>query len=147
MYNKLLITGSTGFVGRNLISYLSNKYSICEYSFKGKIPSNNIDVLIEALNYFYDKTKNDITLEYILLKDVNDTLEDAADLVKVYRKVPTHLINVIEYNPIEDALFTKPDEDATQQFTDYLVKHKVNVRVRRSRGKDIDAACGQLANK
>lgn len=109
--------------------------------------SNSIDSLVEALNYFYEQTKNDITLEYILLKDVNDSLEDAEDLVKIYRKIPTHLVNVIEYNPIDGAAFIKPDEDTTQQFTDYLAKHKVNVRVRRSRGKDIDAACGQLANK
>ena len=109
--------------------------------------SNSIDSLVEALNYFYEQTKNDITLEYILLKDVNDSLEDAEDLVKIYRKIPTHLVNVIEYNPIDGASFIKPDEDTTQQFTDYLAKHKVNVRVRHSRGKDIDAACGQLANK
>ncbi len=109
--------------------------------------SNNIDALVEALNYFYEQTKNDITLEYILLKNVNDSLEDAEDLVKIYRKIPTHLVNVIEYNPIDGASFVKPDEDTTQQFTDYLAKHRVNVRVRRSRGKDIDAACGQLANK
>lgn len=109
--------------------------------------SNSIDSLVEALNYFYEQTKNDITLEYILLKDVNDSLEDAEDLVKIYRKIPTHLVNVIEYNPIDGASFIKPDEDTTQQFTDYLAKHKVNVRLRRSRGKDIDAACGQLANK
>jgi 23S rRNA (adenine2503-C2)-methyltransferase len=109
--------------------------------------TNSIDILIEALNHFYNETKNDITLEYILLKDVNDTLKDAEELVKIYRKIPTHLINVIEYNPIDGAAFTKPDEDATKLFTDFLVKHRVNVRVRRSRGKDIDAACGQLANK
>lgn len=109
--------------------------------------SNSIEVLVEALNYFYEKTKNDITLEYILLKDVNDSIEDAEDLVKIYRRVPTHLVNVIEYNPIDGASFVKPDEDTTQLFTDHLVKHRVNVRVRRSRGKDIDAACGQLANK
>ncbi len=109
--------------------------------------SNHIDVLVEALNYFYDKTKNDITLEYILFKDLNDSIEDADHLVKIYRQVPTHLVNVIEYNPIEGALFTKPDDEATTAFTDHLVKHRVNVRIRRSRGKDIDAACGQLANK
>ena len=109
--------------------------------------SNSIDSLVEALNYFYEQTKNDITLEYILLKDVNDSLEDAEDLVKIYRKIPTHLVNVIEYNPIDGESFIKPDEDTTQQFTEYLAKHKVNVRVRHSRGKDIDAACGQLANK
>ena len=109
--------------------------------------SNSIEVLVEALNYFYEQTKNDITLEYILFKDVNDSIQDADDLIKIYRQIPTHLINVIEYNPIDNASFTKPDEDTTQQFTDYLAKHRVNVRLRRSRGKDIDAACGQLANK
>jgi 23S rRNA (adenine2503-C2)-methyltransferase len=109
--------------------------------------SNNIAVLVEALNYFYNKTKSDITLEYILLKDVNDTLDDAKALAKVYKKVPTHLVNIIEYNPIDLADFLKPNEDTTQQFVDYLVSQRVNVRIRRSRGKDIDAACGQLANK
>ncbi len=109
--------------------------------------TNHIDALIEALNYFYEQTKNDITLEYILFRDVNDSLADADELIKIYRRIPTHLINVIEYNPIDKASFTKPDEDTTQQFTDYLARHRVNVRLRRSRGKDIDAACGQLANK
>ncbi len=109
--------------------------------------SNKIDVLIDALNYFYDQTKNDITLEYILFRDVNDSLEDANDLIKIYRRIPTHLINVIEYNPIDNASFTKPDERRTEEFTQHLLKNNVNVRLRRSRGKDIDAACGQLANK
>jgi 23S rRNA (adenine2503-C2)-methyltransferase len=109
--------------------------------------TNTIELLIEALNYFYEKTKNDITLEYILFRDKNDSLQDADDLIKIYRQIPTHLINVIEYNPVAGAAFVKPTEDATQVFTDHLAKNKVNVRVRRSRGKDIDAACGQLANK
>ena len=74
-------------------------------------------------------------------------MEDAEHLVKFYRQIPTHLVNVIEYNPIEGVSFTKPDDDKTNTFTDYLAHHRVNVRVRRSRGKDIDAACGQLANK
>lgn len=109
--------------------------------------TNNIQALIEALNYFYEKTKNDITLEYVLLQGQNDSLEDAADLVKVYRKIPTHLVNVIEYNSVAGIDFIKSGEDQTEIFTKYLADHKVNVRVRRSRGKDIDAACGQLANK
>jgi 23S rRNA (adenine2503-C2)-methyltransferase len=82
-----------------------------------------------------------------LFKDRNDSIEDANELIKIYRKIPTHLINVIEYNPIAGVDFIKPEEDATQAFTDHLAKNRVNVRVRRSRGKDIDAACGQLANK
>jgi 23S rRNA (adenine2503-C2)-methyltransferase len=109
--------------------------------------TNNIAALIEALNYFYEQTKNDITLEYVLLQGENDSIEDAEELVKVYRKIPTHLVNVIEYNSVAGIPFLKSDEDHTQIFTDYLAKHRVNVRVRRSRGKDIDAACGQLANK
>jgi len=109
--------------------------------------SNNLKILIESLQYFHLKTKNEITLEYILFNNINDSLEDAENLVKIYRQVPTHLINVIEYNPIAGVSFMKPDEERTNAFTDYLIKHKINVRVRRSRGKDIDAACGQLANK
>jgi len=109
--------------------------------------TNNIKSLIEALNYFYNKTKNDITFEYILFKGENDAIQDADDLIKIYKQVPVHLINIIEYNPIDGADFEKPDRAVTQKFMDYLAAHRVNVRLRISRGKDIDAACGQLANK
>jgi 23S rRNA (adenine2503-C2)-methyltransferase len=109
--------------------------------------TNNIKALIEALNYFYNKTKNDITFEYILLKGVNDSIKDADELIKIYKQVPVRLVNIIEYNPIDKATFEKPDRTATQKFMDYLAAHRVNVRLRLSRGKDIDAACGQLANK
>jgi 23S rRNA (adenine2503-C2)-methyltransferase len=109
--------------------------------------SNNLKSLIDALNYFYKKTKNEITFEYILFKDFNDSLEDADNLIKVYRQVPADLINIIEYNPIDAARFSKPDEEKVNEFMAYLEKNRVNVRLRRSRGKDIDAACGQLANK
>src|SRR6478672_10920669 len=109
--------------------------------------SNNIRSLIEALNYFYKQTKNEITFEYILFKDFNDSLKDADELIKIYRQVPADLINIIEYNPIEFARFEKPQEEKVEVFLSYLEKNRVNVRLRRSRGKDIDAACGQLANK
>jgi 23S rRNA (adenine2503-C2)-methyltransferase len=109
--------------------------------------SNNLKSLIDALNYFYKKTRNEITFEYILFKDFNDSLEDADNLIKIYRQVPADLINIIEYNPIDAARFSKPDEEKVTAFMEYLEKNRVNVRLRRSRGKDIDAACGQLANK
>lgn len=109
--------------------------------------TNNIKALVEALNYFYKQTKNEITLEYILFKNFNDSLQDADDLIKVYRQVPADLVNLIEYNPIDFAKFEKPDEDKVEAFMAYLGKNRVNARLRRSRGKDIDAACGQLANK
>jgi 23S rRNA (adenine2503-C2)-methyltransferase len=109
--------------------------------------TNNIKTLIDALNYFYKMTENEITFEYILFKGFNDSREDADELIKIYRQVPADLINIIEYNPIDQALFEKPDETAVHQFMTHLEKNRVNARLRRSRGKDIDAACGQLANK
>lgn len=109
--------------------------------------TNNIRSLIEALNYFYKQTKNEITFEYILFNNFNDSLKDADELIKIYRQVPADLINIIEYNPIDFAEFSKPTEEKILAFMNYLEKNKVNARLRRSRGKDIDAACGQLANK
>ena len=109
--------------------------------------TNNIQTLVDALNYFYKQTKNEITFEYILFNNFNDSLQDADELIKIYRQVPADLVNIIEYNPIDFARFTKPTEEKVEAFMAYLEKHRVNARLRRSRGKDIDAACGQLANK
>ena len=109
--------------------------------------SNNIKGLVEAINYFYKKTGTEVTFEYILFKDFNDSEKDAEELTKIYRQVPADLINVIEYNPVDIFPFDKPDEAGFERFVEILQKNRVNVRVRHSRGKDIDAACGQLANK
>jgi 23S rRNA (adenine2503-C2)-methyltransferase len=109
--------------------------------------SNQIRTLVEALNYFYKKTGNEITFEYILFDQFNDSLQDAEELVKIYRQVPADLVNIIEYNPIDKAKFRKPSEAKTAAFMEYLSQKRVNARLRKSRGKDIDAACGQLANK
>lgn len=109
--------------------------------------SNNIKALIDALNYFYQQTKNEITFEYILFKDFNDSIKDADELIKVFRQVPADLVNIIEYNPIDAAKFEKPEQEKVERFMNHLSKNRVNARLRRSRGKDIDAACGQLANK
>jgi 23S rRNA (adenine2503-C2)-methyltransferase len=107
--------------------------------------TNNIKVLIESLNYFYKATKSPITFEYILFKDFNDSVEDADELIKICRQVPSK-VNIIEYNPISLAAFAKPTEEKVDAFMQYLERNKINARLRRSRGKDIDAACGQLAN-
>ncbi len=109
--------------------------------------SNNIRSLIDALNYYYKFTKNAISFEYILFDKFNDSQQDAEELIKIYRQVPADLINVIEYNPVESVKFNKPSEKSMTSFIEFLEANRVNVRLRRSRGKDIDAACGQLANK
>lgn len=109
--------------------------------------TNNLKALIDALNYFHKQTKNEITFEYILFNNFNDSLKDADELIRIYRQVPADLVNIIEYNPIDLAKFEKPTDERIEEFMAYLEKHKVNARLRRSRGKDIDAACGQLANK
>lgn len=108
--------------------------------------TNNLEALIESLQYFRRVTGNKVTFEYIAFQNFNDTIEDAKNLVTICRKVAAH-INIIEYNPIEGMDFVKSDEDRLDVFARYLARNEVSVSVRRSRGKDIDAACGQLANK
>ena len=108
--------------------------------------TNSLKSVIEALQYYYTSTKNPVTFEYILFKDFNDSLEDAKKLIKIIRTIPSK-VNIIEYNTISNADFRKADSNTTDKFRDYLDKNGVNARIRRSRGKDIDAACGQLANK
>ena len=108
--------------------------------------SNTLESLAEALLYFYEKTGTRPTLEYILFDGFNDSLQDAAELEAFSRKVPVK-INIIEYNPIDEGEFRKATDDSLNRFTSRLESHGIIVNVRRSRGKDIDAACGQLANK
>lgn len=110
--------------------------------------SNDLKTLTEALRYFYDNTKdNKITFEYIAFDGFNDSIEDAKNLLRLCRQVPTAKVNVIEYNPVSGVEFVKSGEDKMERFAQYLRKNGVGITLRRSRGKDIDAACGQLANK
>lgn len=109
--------------------------------------TNNLEVLVEALNYFYDKTGGRITFEYILFDKFNDSRTDAEELVRLCRRVPGARVNIIEYNNVEQVPFTKTDAQRRNEFINYLEHHGVVAKVRLSRGKDIDAACGQLANK
>ena len=107
---------------------------------------NSLDALADALNYFYEKTGSRTTFEYIVFKDFNDSIQDAQELVDFWKRVPSK-INIIEYNPIDEGEFKQTSETRLKNFVDHLLKNKVIVTVRKSRGKDIDAACGQLANK
>jgi len=107
---------------------------------------NNLDVLADAMNYFYDRTGTRVTYEYIVFRDFNDGLEDARELADFCQKCPAK-VNIIEYNPIDGGEFKQTTPERLEAFVRYLESRYVIVNVRRSRGKDIDAACGQLANK
>jgi 23S rRNA (adenine2503-C2)-methyltransferase len=108
--------------------------------------TNNLEALADALRYFHEKTGSRVTFEYIIFDNFNDALEDAAELAAFARCVPCK-INIIEYNPIDDGEFQRASTERTNAFANYLESKNLIVNVRRSRGKDIDAACGQLANK
>ena len=106
----------------------------------------NLEELRESVRYFYDKTSSRITYEYILFKDLNDSLEDAQKLAKFARASPCK-INLIEYNSVDDLPYEKSSNRVTDDFTAYLEKQNIIVNLRKSKGKDISAACGQLVNK
>lgn len=108
--------------------------------------SNTLDVLKAALLYFFDKTGNEITLEYIVFNKFNDTIEDARELYEFAKGIPCK-INLIEYNPIAQSSFVNAEADAIAKFSAFLESKRMIVNIRRSRGRDIDAACGQLAGK
>ncbi len=108
--------------------------------------TNSLAVITEAIQHYRRLTERDVTYEYIALDQFNDSLEDAADLVKFVRTVPGK-VNIIEYNPISAALFDSSGDDRVLHFHKYLSDRGIQTNIRRSRGKDIDAACGQLAGK
>ena len=108
--------------------------------------TNNLAVLADALRHFYRKTGTRVTYEYIVFRDFNDELEDAHELAAFCKIIPCK-VNIIEYNPIDDGEFQQADTAKVDRFAAYLEERNIIVNIRRSRGKDIDAACGQLANK
>jgi 23S rRNA (adenine2503-C2)-methyltransferase len=106
----------------------------------------SLEDIKESLLYWYSKTKRRITFEYIVWKGINDTVEDVNALVSYCKSIPSK-VNLIEYNTIGDKNFISATDNIINLYKDLLEKNKITVTVRRSRGKDIDAACGQLANK
>lgn len=108
--------------------------------------TNPLEDLGEALEYWYQKTKSKVTFEYVVWKGINDTPEHAQALLKFCKRVPSK-VNLIEYNPIDEGEFQQAPDEVLAMYMDVLEKHGITTRIRKSRGKDIDAACGQLANK
>ena len=108
--------------------------------------TNNLEALANSLKYFYEKTQTRVTYEYIIFDKFNDELQDAHELYEFCKHIPCK-VNIIEYNPIDGAEFKQASVTKVDAFKDYLEERGVVINVRRSRGKDIDAACGQLANK
>ena len=102
--------------------------------------------LRDAIRYFYDKTDSRITYEYILFKEVNDSVEDAKELAK-FCKVSPCKINLIQYNKVDGMDYEKSSNKNTETFISYLEEKHLIVNLRKSKGKDINAACGQLVNK
>ena len=102
--------------------------------------------LIKSLEYWNKKTKRKVTFEYLIWKGINDNFEHINALVKICKRVPSK-VNLIEYNSIDDPRFSKADELWVNKYLNILKENKVSASIRRSRGKDIQAACGQLANK
>jgi 23S rRNA (adenine2503-C2)-methyltransferase len=102
--------------------------------------------LTEALKYYHKTTDKRFTIEYILFGSFNDSIADARDLALFCKNFPVK-INIIEYNPVTGSGYKKSEPDKTRAFVDFLESRNLVVNVRQSRGKDIDAACGQLAGK
>jgi 23S rRNA (adenine2503-C2)-methyltransferase len=102
--------------------------------------------LREALQFWYAKTKRQITYEYVVWEGINDTVKDIQALIDFCKFAPSK-VNIIEYNPIDDGEFQQAKSSIIERYVSMLEANKITVTVRRSRGKDIDAACGQLANK
>jgi len=108
--------------------------------------SNPLNELADALRYWYQKTKRKVTYEYVVWQGINDTEEHAQALLKFCKVIPSK-VNLIEYNPIDGGEFKQASDEALNMYMDLLEKNGITTRIRKSRGKDIDAACGQLANK
>ena len=117
---------------RRKLMPIANKYSIRE--------------LMEACSYYFDQTGRRITFEYSLVGGVNDTDEDAGELIELVKPLNCH-VNLIPVNPIKERNFVQSEGSAIQAFKNKLEKNGINVTIRREMGRDIDGACGQLRRR
>ena len=117
---------------RKLLMPIANRYSLKE--------------LIEACQYYFDKTGRRITFEYALVGNVNDTDQDAKELIELIRQLNCH-VNLIPVNPIAERDYVESDRSHILNFKNKLEKNKINVTIRREMGRDIDGACGQLRRR
>ncbi len=106
----------------------------------------SIESLVEACNYFFKTTGREVTLEYILLGGLNDGEAHARQLAEVARQIRSN-VNLLQYNPVEGLPYARPSERAAGRFLSTLRNLGINAHLRRSRGLDIDAACGQLRRR
>ncbi|WP_111671562.1 23S rRNA (adenine(2503)-C(2))-methyltransferase RlmN [Algoriphagus litoralis] len=108
--------------------------------------SNPIEELAEALKYWYQKTKRKVTYEYVIWEGINDDEKHVRALAKFCKIIPSK-VNLIQYNPIDEGEFRQAKQEAVDMYVRILEQNGIIAKVRKSRGQDIDAACGQLANK
>ena len=118
---------------RNRLMPISKKYPLNE--------------LMDAISFYEKHAGRRVTFEYILLKDINDNLECAKELVSLINNTSTYIVNLIPYNPVIEKPFKRSDDSSVHKFFSYLKKHHVNCTIRKEFGNDIDAACGQLRAK
>ncbi len=130
----------------NLALSLHSAIDEVRSSFMSINNTNKLEELADALRYWYEKTSRKVTYEYVVWKDINDNMDHIKALVKFCQVIPCK-VNLIEYNPIGEGRFQQADPLALDMYVSTLEKAGITAKVRRSRGKDIDAACGQLANK
>jgi 23S rRNA (adenine2503-C2)-methyltransferase len=125
------LTGATN-AKRDLLMPINRKYPI--------------EQLIDAVRRFPLKHRQRITFEYVLLKDVTDSPEDALALARLLKGIPAK-VNLIPFNEAEELPYERPSDDTIERFQNVLVAHNISAFVRKNRGNDISAACGQLMKK
>lgn len=130
----------------NLALSLHSAIDDVRSSFMSINDTNKTEDLADALRYWYEKTKSRVTYEYVVWKGINDSIEHVKALVRFCQVVPCK-VNLIEYNPIGEGRFQQASAKSIDLYVSMLERAGITAKVRRSRGKDIDAACGQLANK